>query len=87
MGFSLYLYNSRLPRWHSDKESTCQCRRLRRHGFDPCLEMIPWRRKWQSTPVFLPGEHHGQRSLVDCSPGDGKESDITEQSIIAKYYQ
>ena len=52
IGFSLYLYNNRLPRWHSDKESTYQCRRLRRHGFDPCLGKIPWRRKWQSTPVF-----------------------------------
>ena len=35
----------------------------RRCGFDPCVRKIPWRRKWQPTPVFLPGESHGQRSL------------------------
>ena len=39
---------------------------------------IPWRRAWQSTPVFLPGESHGQRSLVGYSPWGGKESDMTE---------
>ena len=33
-------------------------------GFDPCVRKIPWRRKWQPTPVFLPGESHGWRSLV-----------------------
>ena len=47
------------------KESACQCRRL---GFSPCVKKIPWRRKWQSTPVFLPGKSHGQWSLVGCSP-------------------
>ena len=35
--------------------------------FDPWVRKIPWRRKWQSTPVFLPGESHVQRSLVDSS--------------------
>ena len=39
----------------------------------------PWRRKWQPTPVFLPGESHGQRSLVGYSPWDRKESDMTER--------
>ena len=39
---------------------------------------IPWRRKWQLTPVFLPGESHGQRSLAGYSPWDYKESDTTE---------
>ena len=38
-----------------------------------------WRRKWQSTPVFLPGEVHGQRSLVSYSPWGHKESDMTER--------
>ena len=51
-----------------DKESTCQCRRLERHRFDPWVGKIPWRRAWQCTPVFLPGESHGQRSLVVYSP-------------------
>ena len=40
---------------------------------------IPWRRKWQPTPVFLPGESHGQRNVVGYSPWDHKESDMTEQ--------
>ena len=35
---------------------------------DPWVGKIPWRRKWQLTPVFLPGESHGQRSLAGCSP-------------------
>ena len=39
----------------------------------------PWRRKWQPAPVFLPGELHGQRSLVGYSPWGRKESDIAEQ--------
>ena len=50
-----------LPRWLSGKEPTCQCRRLR---FDSWVGKIPWRRKWQPTPVFLPGGSHGQRSLA-----------------------
>ena len=42
-------------------------------GFDPWVGKIPWRGKWQPTPVFLPGEFHGQRSLVGCSPRGHKE--------------
>ena len=53
-----------LSRWLNGKESTCQCRRHRRHEFDPWVGKIPWRRKWQPTPVFLLGEFHGQRSLA-----------------------
>ena len=60
------------------KESTCLCRRCRRRGFDPWVGEIPWRRKWQPTPVFLPEESHGQRSLVGYSPWGHKELDITE---------
>ena len=45
----------------------------------------PWRRKWQPTPVFLPRESHGQRSLVGYSPWGGKESDITEQLTLLSY--
>ena len=55
----------RLPRWLSSKESTHQCRR---HWFDPYVRKIPWRRKWQSTPVFLPEKPHGQRSMHGHSP-------------------
>ena len=46
------------------KEPTCQCRRPKRCGFSPWVRKIPWKRAWQPTPVFLPGESHGQRSLV-----------------------
>ena len=44
------------PGGASGKESTCQCRRIKRRWFDPWVRNIPWRRKWQPTPVFLPGE-------------------------------
>ena len=54
-----------LPRWRGHKESTCQCRRRR---FNRWVRKIPWRRKWQPTPVYLPGESHGQRSLVSYRP-------------------
>ena len=57
-----------LPRWISGKESACQCRSLRRCGFDPWVRNILWRREWQSTLVFLPEKSHGQRSLVGYSP-------------------
>ena len=57
------------------KESTCQYRRCR---FDPWVRKIPWRREWQPTPVFLPGESHGQRSLAGYSPGGCKALDKTE---------
>ena len=63
--------------WSVDKESTCQWRRSRRCRFDPWVEKIPWRRKWQPTPVFLPGKSQGQRSLAGYGSWDHKESDMT----------
>ena len=63
-----------LPWWLSGKESTCQWRRCR---FDPWVGMIPWRGKWQPTPVFLPGKSHGQRSLGATDHGLAK-SQMTE---------
>ena len=54
-----------LPWWLSGKESACQCRR---RGFHPSGRKIPWRRKWQPSPVFLPRKPHGQRSLASCGP-------------------
>ena len=57
----------------SGKEPTCQCRRCKRHRFNPWVRKIPWRRAWQAIPVFLPGESHGQRSLVGYSPWGHKE--------------
>ena len=65
----------RLSWWLSDKESVCQ---YRRHRFDPWVGKIPWRRKWQPTPVFLPGESHGQRGLSGYSLWSQKEWDTTE---------
>ena len=57
-----------LPSWHSGKESVCQCRRLKRWGFNSWVRKIPRRRKWQPTPVLLLGKPHGQRNLVGYSP-------------------
>ena len=51
-------------------------------GFDPWVGKIPWRRAWQLTPIFLPGEFHGQRSLAGYSPSGCKESDTTEQVTL-----
>ena len=65
-----------LPRWGSGKESTRQCRSFR---FNPWVWKSPWKRKWQTTPVFLPGKSHGQRSLVGYGPWGHKELDTTEQ--------
>ena len=51
------------------KEPACQCK------FHPCIGKIPWRRKWQPTPVILPGESHRQRSLAGYGPWGHKELD------------
>ena len=51
------------PWWLSGRELACQCRS---HRFAPCVRKIPWRRKWQPTPVSLPRKPHGQRSLIGC---------------------
>ena len=68
-------FPSGLPRSLSSKESACQCRRCR---FNPRVRKMPRRRKWQPTPVFLPGESRGQRTLVGYNPRGHKESDTTE---------
>ena len=52
----------------SGKEHSCQRRRGKRGGFDFWIGKIPWRRAWQPTPVFSPGEFRGQRSLASYSP-------------------
>ena len=52
----------------SGKEPARQCRSHRRRKFDPWVGKFPWRRVWQPIPVFLPGESHGQRSLVGYHP-------------------
>ena len=77
-GFEVSNGQSGFPGSSRGKESACQCRKRRRHGFDPWVVKIPWRREWQPTPAFLPGESHGQQSLAGYSPGGRKESDTTE---------
>ena len=62
------------PRWVTGKASTCQCKR---HGFDTRVGNIPWNRKQQPTPAFLPEKSRGQRSLVGYSPWGHKDSDLT----------
>ena len=68
--------NSIIPWWHSGKESACQCRRCKRHGFNCWIGKIPWSRKRQPTTVLLPGKFHGQRSLASYSPWGHKELDV-----------
>ena len=68
--FILFLMCIGFPRWLSGKESTYQCRR---RGFDPWSRKIPWRRKWQPTPVFWPENPHGQRTLAGYSPWGRKK--------------
>ena len=57
---------------------------IRGAGSIPESGKIPWRRAWQATPVFLPGESHGQRTLVGCSPWGHKESDMTDELSTAQ---
>ena len=66
------IFIEHLPR--CGKESSCQSRKYKRLGFHPWVGKIPWRRKWQPTPVFLPGESHGQRSLAGYTPWGHTES-------------
>ena len=70
-----------LPRVSQDfpggSEGKSICLQCRRPGFKPWVGKIPWRRKWQPIPVFLPGKFHGRRSLAGYSPWGRKESDTT----------
>ena len=58
----------------SDKENACNA------GAAGDMGLNPWRRAWQTLPVFLPGESRGQGRLAGCSPWDRKESDMTEMT-------
>ena len=86
-----YYATTGLPRWHwapqAGKEPACQRRRRKRQGFALWGEKIPWKGAWQPTPVFLPGESLGQRSLVGCSLWQHTEADMTVWlSLHARYY-
>ena len=72
---------SAVPTWLSGKEFTCN---VGGWGFDPWVEKIPWRRKWQPTPVFLPEKFHGKRSLLGYSPWDCKR---VEHDLVNKQQQ
>ena len=65
-----------LPWWLRQLSVCLQCGRP---GFDPCIRKIPWRRKWQPTPVLLPGESHGWKTLVGYNPWGRKELDTAER--------
>ena len=67
-----------LHKWLSGKEPACQCRRHKRYGSNSWVRKIPWSRKWQLTPGFLPGKFQGQRNLAGYSPCGPKELDLTE---------
>ena len=69
------------PRWPSGKEPACHCRR---RGFRPWVRKIPWRRKWQTTPVFLAVKSHGQRGLVGYSPWGKKRA---RYDLVTKWKQ
>ena len=68
------------PGISTGKESACNAEDL---GLIPWLRRFPWRRAWQPTSVFLPGESRGQRSLEGYSPWGCEESDTTEQVSTA----
>ena len=64
-----------------------QCWRGKRRGFDAWVGKIPWRGKWQPTPVLLPGKFHRQSSLVGYNLGGHGELDMTEHAHTYMYYQ
>ena len=73
------MVNFGLPMWRQQQRIHLPMKiRHKRCGFDPWVGKIPWRRAWQSIPVFLPGESHGERSLAGCSPLSCTELDTTE---------
>ena len=69
----------------SGKEPACQRRRYKRREFNPWVREIPWRRAWQPILMFLPGESHGQRSLMGYSSWGHKESDMTKGTLASVY--
>ena len=66
-----------VPRWRSGKEFVCQCKRHKRHVFDPWVGNIPWSRKWQPAPMLLPGIFHWTEGPGRLHPWGHKESNTT----------
>ena len=77
--YSLVAVHGLLIAMAGGSDSKSICLRCGRSRFDPWVRNIPWRGKWQPTPVLLPGKAHGQRSLVGYSPWGHKESDTTKR--------
>ena len=73
----MYTFSRGFQGGASGKEPACQFRRLKRHRFDPWAGKIPWRRAWQPTPVFFPGEPHG-RGAWQATVYRVAELDMTE---------
>ena len=67
LDFNSELFDGDFPSGARGKESSCQGKRHERHEFDPWVRKIPWSRKWQPAPVFVPGKHCGQRSLTTAA--------------------
>ena len=81
-----YLNTRGFPGGAHGKEAACQCRRLKRHRFNPWVRKIPWKRVQQPTPVLLLGEPHGQRSLAGYRPWGHKGTWWKWLSIHAPKY-
>ena len=75
------IHNLGLPWWLSGKKKYLPA--MQETQVLSLVQKIPWRKDWLSTPVFLPRESHGQRSLVGCSAWGHKESDMTEQLTLS----
>ena len=75
--FAWFTWQLGFPGGTGGKEPTWQCKRP---GLNPWVRKILWRRKWQPNPIFLPGESHGQRRLVDYSPwGRNSQTGLSTQ--------
>ena len=73
----IYVAQRGLLRWPGVKNPPANAGdRHKRHGFNPWVGKVPWKMEWQPTPVFLPGEFHGQKSLVRYSPWGHKDTDM-----------
>ena len=82
LGLALGFWLRGIPGGSHGKESACNAGRSR---FDPWTRKIPWRRECLPTPVFLPGESHGQRSLEGASPWGPIEWDMTESLAFSPF--
>ena len=80
----IYTYMG-FPGGTSGKEPPCLCRKCWRQGFDPRVRRISWRKAWKPTPVFLPGESYGQRSLAGYVWSMG--SQIVGHNLVTKQQQ